>query len=116
MKGELIAELRKRYLAHDRAYLLETASVTIPALKEKYHQLMEAHRGMWERDMKRFGWEILALRYGAVSGRLSDVQDELERYLAGELPCIPELDEEPLRVVRSAGQHFRGFVTPNAYL
>ncbi len=116
MKGELVAELRDRYLAHDRAWLRQTVTVTIPALQEQYQRLLEAHRGLWERDMKRFGWEILALRYGAVTGRLADVQDELSRYLAGELPAIPELDEVPLPVFRRAGQHFHGFVTPNAHL
>ena len=75
---------------------------------------MRAHRALWERDMKRFGWEVLALRYGAVTGRLADVQDEIRRYLSGKLGTIPELDEEPLCASRRTGQHYRTFVTPSA--
>ncbi len=116
IKGELISRLRERYLAGDRAYLQTVVSDTIPQLLSSYQDLMEAHRNLWERDMKRFGWEILALRYGGVTGRLRDARDELERFLAGSLAAIPELDEEPLRVNRSAGQHFRAFATPNASL
>lgn len=116
MKGEIIGSLRERYLAGDRDYLQKVADQLIPDLQVGYQQLLRAHRCLWERDMKRFGWEVLALRYGAVTGRLADIRDELSRYLAGTLPSIPELEEEPLPVFRSAGQHYRGFVTPNASL
>lgn len=112
LKGEVIQQLRQRYLAGDRAYLIEVASQTIDALLGLYRQLMQTHRTLWERDMKRFGWEVLALRYGAVMGRLMDVQDEIQRYLSGTLPAIPELEEEPLPAGRCCGQHFRTFVTP----
>lgn len=116
MKGELVHELRPRYLAGDRNYLMQAAAVKIPELITATNQLMKAHRALWERDMKRFGWEVLALRYGAVVGRLADAQDEISRYLEHKLPSIPELDEEPLPVFRYAGQHFLGFTTPMARL
>ena len=111
-KGAIIQSLRERYLAGDRAYLEQVAHTEIDALIALCRQLRDAHRALWERDMKRFGWEVLALRYGAVMGRLEDVRDELERYLSGALPCIPELDEAPLPAARSCGQHFRSYVTP----
>ena len=113
-KGEIISELRGRYLAGDQDYLRHLADDLIPSLQELYQALMRAHRALWERDMKRFGWEVLALRYGAVTGRLADVQDEIRRYLSGKLGTIPELDEEPLCASRRTGQHYRTFVTPSA--
>ena len=115
-KGEVISQVRSRYLAGDRAWLETLARETIPALHALYGQLMQAHRALWERDMKRFGWEVLSLRYGAVMGRLLDVQDELERYLAGELATIPELEEEPLRPMRTYSQFFFGVTTPTCVL
>ena len=63
----------------------------------------------------RFGWEVLALRCGAVMGRLEDVADEIRRYLAGELDVIEELEETPLESVRAA-QHFENLVTPSAMM
>ena len=116
MKGELVGRLRESYLSGDRASLQTVVSDMIPALLDSYQDLMQAHRRLWERDMKRFGWEIMALRYGAVTGRLKDVQDELQRYLSGDLTAIPELDEKPLCADRYAAQHFRSLVTPNASL
>lgn len=95
-KALLVRDLRTRYLAGDRAYLAQVAQEAIPALLAGYDRLMRLHRELWERDMKRFGWEVLSLRYGAVTGRLMDVQDVLTRYLSGVLTTIEELDAEPM--------------------
>ena len=92
------------------ARLAALAREAIPALYILYGQLMHAHRRLWERDMKRFGWEVLSLRYGAVTGRLRDVQDELSRYLCGELATIEELDAEPMPGERYG--LFQRWVTP----
>lgn len=114
-KARLVRDLRARYLAGDRAWLHELASDGIPRLLEQYGALMRLHRALWERDMKRFGWEVLALRYGAVMGRLQDAADEIGRYLAGELPVIEELEAVPLPTSRIT-QHFEQLVTPSAAL
>lgn len=114
-KARLVRDLRARYLAGDRAYLREVVSDVIPRLLGQYDALMRLHRALWERDMKRFGWEVLALRYGAVMGRLRDAADEIERYLAGELPAIEELEAAPLSTSRIC-QHFEQLVTPSAAL
>ena len=112
-KGSLIRELRARYLAGDKAWLKQQAEETIPALIASYDALMRAHRALWEKDNRRFGWEVLALRYGAVSGRLADVQDEIRRYVAGELPAIVELDAEPRGFRKGGNFHCYGtFITP----
>ena len=112
-KGGMVRELRARYLAGDRAWLTAQAEETIPALLALYDALMRAHRALWERDNRRFGWEVLALRYGAITGRLADVQDELRRYLAGELHAVVELDAEPRGFKKGGNFHCYGtFVTP----
>lgn len=74
---------------------------------------MLTHRALWERDNKRNGWEVLALRYGAVTGRLQDVQDALRRYLNGTLDTLCELDEEPLYANRAAYLNYSAFVSPS---
>ena len=68
----------------------------IPALAACYETLMKAHRALWESNSKRQGWEVLALRYGGAIGRLQDTAEELERFTAGQLACIPELEEVEL--------------------
>ena len=112
-KGEMLENLRARYLAGDRAYLESVAEEKIPALLERYNALMRAHRALWERDNRRFGWEVLSLRYGATVGRLADVQDEIRRYLRGELAAIVELDAVPRGFAKGGNTHcYSTFVTP----
>ncbi len=92
-KALLITEIREHYAAGDRAWFAQTAEEAIPALLESYEALRDSHKQLWQRDYKRNGWEVMALRYGAVMGRLADVQDALERYASGELDTLCELDE-----------------------
>lgn len=112
-KAKLIRDMRAKYIAGDRAWLRETAHVDVPRILQKYDKLMRLHRELWERDMKRSGWEILCLRYGAVTARLADAADAIKRYLAGELETIEELDETPL-VSAHGWMHFEDLVTPSA--
>lgn len=114
-KARIARDLRTRYLAGDRAWLRTLAQTKIPYLLETYAGLMRLHRALWERDMRRSGWEVLAMRYGAVRGQLEDAADEILRYLSGELAVIEELEEAPLPTARET-QHFEHLVTPSAEL
>ncbi len=114
-KARLARDLRPRYLADDRAWLAETAETALPALSALYERLMDAHRALWERDMRRFGWEVLCLRYGGAMARLHDAARQIRRYLSGEIAGIEELDAQPLPPVRIA-QHYEHMVTPSAAL
>ncbi len=112
-KGLLMRELRSRYLAGDKPWLAQAAQEDIPALMEAYKHLRSEHRKIWESEFKRNGWEVLALRYGSVIGRLEDVADSILRYVQGELEHLCELDEEPLDPMRKYGtQFYNVFVSP----
>ena len=113
-KGEIISVLRDRYLAGDRAYLTKVANEDIPELLCLYQALSSTHQTLWERDMKRYGWEVLCIRYGGAIARLKDVQDEIRRYLNGQLEKIEVLHEEPLSAHRRTFQHYHSFATPMA--
>ena len=112
-KAALLGSLRERYMAGDRAWLAQTAEETIPQLICEYDKLMHLHRELWERDMKRFGWEVISLRYGAVMGRLDDAADVITRYLAGDMDTIEELDAEPMNSWRGTIL-YETMVTPSA--
>ncbi len=111
-KGAIVANLRERYLAGDKAWLRALVDEGFPDLIARYDRLMRAHRALWERDNRRFGWEVLCLRYGAAIGRLRDAQDELRRYLTGELDTVEELDAQPLMLAKS-GDSYASVVTPS---
>ena len=102
-KALLMQQLRPRYLAGDRDWLVQAAREALPALMESYRLLRGEHRAMWEHDYKRNGWEVIALRYGGVLGRLEDVQHAILRWCEGELDALCELEEEPLPDVRHWG-------------
>lgn len=99
-KAEILQHLRPAYLAGEKDALQEIVEERIPELMAVYDELMHLHRNLWERDNKRFGWEVMALRYGSVMGRLTDAAEEIERYLSGELKTIEELDAEPINQQR----------------
>jgi len=111
-KAEWMRDLRSKYLQKDHAYLKNAADQLIPQMQETYRRLMETHRELWERDNKRFGWEVLLLRYGGIMERLSDVQNEISRYLNSEIACIEELDAKPLQMKKNKHHLYGRFVTP----
>lgn len=114
LKGEWVRDVRAKYLAGDREWLRGAVQARLPAMIDACDALMRSHRALWERDYRRNGWEVLCLRYGGALARLADVRDELERYLAGELEAIPELDETPLPCERYRGDFHYRLVTPAA--
>lgn len=111
-KAEWMRDVREKYLAGDRAWLENTVNMRIPQLIESYTKLKETHRTLWERDNKRFGWEVLSLRYGGVIERMLDAKKQLERYLNGEIGCIEELEAEPQNIFKNRHHLYGRFVTP----
>ena len=45
---------------------------------------------------KPFGWEVLDIRYGGLLQRFKTSQQTIEQYVAHEISCIEELEEERL--------------------
>ena len=111
-KAEWMRDFREKYLANDRAWLKDAAQTFIPQLVSSYTQLKEAHRALWERDNKRFGWEVLSLRYGGAAERMLDTKDLIERYLKGETDRIEELEVEPQPIFKNRHHLYGRFVTP----
>lgn len=111
-KAELLRTLRPAYKAGDTARLTEIRDRLMPEIREETAALRDMHRAQWERNRKRFGWETLALRYGAALGRIEDAREQLDRYLRGEIPAIEELEAEPRPVSR--WQDYRHLCTPSA--
>lgn len=112
-KIALQMEIRQRYLERDMVWLEEAATKGIPALLEGYERLRKLHKALWLRDYKRNGWEVLALRYGSVMGRLTDVQETLLALVKGDIDTIAELEEVPMDPTRKYGMQFYNvYVSP----
>jgi len=113
MKAELITAIRPLYLKKEKKALRKIAEGAIPALLDAYETLRKEHRNQWEQAYKRNGWEVLALRYGSIEGRLRDVQEAILRWCEGKLETLCELDEEPMNPTRKSGmQFYQVYVSP----
>jgi len=112
-KSSLLMKIRPLYLQGDRDQLRKIAQEEIPSLLDAYDRLRRLHKAQWESVYKRNGWEVLALRYGSVEGRLKDVQDAILRWCDGALPTLCELDETPMDPTRKDGmQFYQVYVSP----
>ena len=113
-KAFLMSHLRNWYIAGDRTALTDVRDRRIPEIMDLTAALRDMHRTQWEKNRKRFGWETMALRYGATMGRLEDVQRLLDRYLRGKIQSIEELDAEPQILER--WQHYHQLAAPTVIL
>ena len=50
----------------------------------------------WERENRIIGFEVLDIRFGGLRRRVESAIRRIKRYLAGDLPFLPELEEERL--------------------
>lgn len=113
MKADLKIKIRPLYLKGDKDALRKIAQEDIPRLLDAYENLRKLHKAQWESVYKRNGWEVLALRYGSVEGRLRDVKESMLRWCDGTLANLCELDETPLDPTRKYGmQFYQVFVSP----
>lgn len=94
-RAEFGLNLKNAYDAKDKDQLnslLKTAEELISELD----RLRLAHRKVWMKYNKAFGWEIIEIRYGGTIARMSTVVDRLSAYLNGELSTLEELEEDRL--------------------
>ena len=106
LKANLILKIRGAYKSRDLDMLRSVGDSEIDTLLERYESLIALHRAQWEASYKRNGWEIFALRYGAVMGRLRDAQYALRRFVDGSLDSLSELDEPALDATRRSGMQW----------
>lgn len=80
-KTALHRALRPAYRAKDTEAIRRLVSQELPALKGEIETLWEAHRTLWHRNYKPFGWEVLEGRYGALLLRLETTREKLASWL-----------------------------------
>ena len=116
-KQAYMEKIRSAYMQGARAEIQEDLPSLYAALDRAIEEQIETHRTLWERDFKRNGWELLAMRYGAVRERARDVFREAMQWGSGERARMEELDEAPLPAARKGGmQFFQTYTVPSHYL
>ena len=95
-KSELGLRIRQAYLEKDMTALKKIAEEILPDLAGRVSDLRKYHRSLWLAINQPPGWEVMDLRYGALSTRIDTARLRLQDYLAGRIAAIPELERERL--------------------
>ena len=96
IKSALSVRITRAYRMGDTQTLGNIAARDIPRVHERVQILLDAMRDQWLCDNKPFGLEIQEQRLGGLMERLCSCKDRLERYLAGEVKRIEELEQPTL--------------------
>ena len=105
-KADMGLRILEAYQKKDLDTLKQLAEKEIPELAvwvEKCRRLREL---IWMREGKVFGWEVLDIRFRAMSGRMESVCERVLAYVNGTIPSLPELEEERIPAFPAAtGEH-----------
>lgn len=112
IKSELGLRLKKAYDRKDIKTLKEISEEELPTLYLKTNDLRVAHRKLWMRINKPFGWEVIDIRYGGLLARISSTTDRIMDLLNENISVIEELEEERLNY---HGEHANGIGRCNVY-
>ena len=93
-KNEILHNLRDRYQAGDREYLMELCNVKLPELVEDYKAFQKVYTKQWLKDSKGNGLEVMEVRLGGAILRLETAKDRIKAYLNGDIDYIEELEEK----------------------
>ena len=104
IKSEIGNDIMKAYKYEDLVELKNISQNILPELKERIEKLKISHRNLWFEINKRFGWEILDIRYGGLSSRIETVKHTIDMYLEGQIKNIEELDQERLQYITFDGK------------
>lgn len=71
---------------------LQKALEMIQHYQQELQHLHQSHRDLWFEWNRPFGFEVIDLRYGALSKRAEMAQWRLQNYLDGHITRLPELE------------------------
>ena len=95
-KCDLGNRLRSAYKAKDLDKLTYIANTVVKRTIKNTKNLLDALENQWEIENKPFGLEVQTARLGSLILRLEYVQKTVNKFVAGKIEQIPELEEEIL--------------------
>lgn len=96
VKATLGLDIVTLYREERRKELSEIAQTVLPALHKQVDELRIAHRTLWMKTYKPFGWEVLDIRYGGLMARLASAEQRIFDYAEGRESQLEELECERL--------------------
>lgn len=95
LKANLGQRTRQAYSMQDREKLEKLIEI-YGETERRVERFYEAFERQWMLENKPQGFEVQDIRIGGVKQRLTHCAKRLRQYLDGEIPSIPELEEELL--------------------
>ncbi len=96
MKAGLGLRISAAYAAGDREALGRIADQEIPECIARIRAYRDCREEIWNQESKIFGFEVLDIRFGALTARLESAAKRLRAYAEGKAERLPELEEERL--------------------
>lgn len=95
-KSDLGVRIKEAYDGKEKDVLKEIGSNEIPEIVRSLEEMKQLREELWMADAKPFGYELLDIRIGGVITRLKSAGRRIERYLAGDIMRLEELEETRL--------------------
>ncbi len=114
VKADLGLKLRSAYLAGDKDTMEHLCREDLSQVIENVNACRKMREKLWMSEGRIFGWEVVDIRFRALAGRMESSKDRLEAYLSGEISCLPELEEERVKIypkLSGEKRHFGGYNT-----
>lgn len=115
VKADLGLRICNAYLNKDRDTLRTICQNELTAAIDLTEQCRRQREKIWMREGRICGWEILDIRFRALTGRLQSAKERLEAYLRNELQDLPELEEPRLKLKPEAAGEKRYDLSYNSW-
>lgn len=110
-KADLGLRIRAAYLSGDRETLREIAERELPQAIRCVDRCRILRENIWMAEGRMLGWEVLDIRFRALSGRMESAVERLEQYLDGRTDTLPEVEEPRVKFFpsKSGKERLRGY-------
>lgn len=95
-KADLGIRLKAAYDSGDLSTLKEIDREVIPNILKNQQHMHLLRETLWLKSAKPFGYELLDIKLAGVETRLRSAQRRISAYLAGDITCLEELEQERL--------------------
>ncbi len=114
VKADLGLKLRSAYLSGDKETIAYLCRENLQKAIEGVNACRKLREKLWLSEGRIFGWEVIDIRFRSLAGRMESAKERLEAYLSGEIDCLPELEEERVKLYPNLSgekRHYGGYNT-----
>lgn len=116
VKADLGLCLRSAYLADNKELLAKICRKDIAEAIRLSEHCRKQREKIWHAEGKVFGWEVLDIRFRALTGRMESAAERIEAYISGELDALPELEEERVKITPEWSGEKRHYADYNSWV